>query len=261
MFCSVDMVSFLGTDIHSEEIIDFLKQEIRLKGICQEILFQGIIQRAAQDRNLTVTDGEIQAEATRQRYTRRLESASATYAWLEDQLITADDWESGIRTHLQSKKLAELLFQDAIRPYFIEHQVEYEKAALYHLIVPYELLAQELFYQIEEEEISFFEAAHLYDIDENRRLLCGYEGLIHRWCLEPDISAQVFGAEPKEVIGPIQNSAGFNLYRVEEFIPAELTDEIAHEIRQQLFREWLVRELNYQINQHGFSGNQQTDTM
>jgi hypothetical protein len=28
-------------------------------------------------------------------------------------------------------------------------------------------LAQELFYQLEEQEISFYEAAHLYDIDEN----------------------------------------------------------------------------------------------
>jgi len=248
MLCSVDMISFSGIEINARTIVDFLKQEVRLRDVCQEIIFQEIIKNAAQEHNLAITDDEIQSEANRQRHARRLESSTETYAWLDEQLITADDWEAGIRAHLKSQKLARLLFEDSIHPYFVEHQIEYEKAALYHIIVPYELLAQEIFYQIEEEEISFYEAAHLYDIDENRRLLCGYEGSVHRWNLEPDISAQVFGVNPKEIIGPIQTQEGFNLYMVEEFIPAELTSETRNEINHKLFQEWLLRELNYQIH-------------
>ncbi|MEM7772649.1 MAG: peptidylprolyl isomerase [Cyanobacteria bacterium P01_E01_bin.6] len=249
MLCSVGMVNFSGIDIDTETIVNFLKQEIRLKDLCQEIVFRDIIQQAVQEYELSVDDDEIQEEANRQRYENRLESSSDTYAWLEEELIKAEDWEIGIQKRLQSKKLADFLFKDSIRSYFSQHQVEYERVILYHITVPYELLAQELFYQIEEEEMSFYEAAHLYDVDEKRRLFCGYEGLVHRWDLEPDVSAQVFGANPKEVIGPIQSREGFNLYMVEEFMAAELTEEIAEEINQKLFDEWLLRELNYRIHE------------
>jgi parvulin-like peptidyl-prolyl isomerase len=248
MLCSVDMINFSGISIHSERVIDFLKQETRLRGICQEIVCQNIIHQFSQDHHIVITDEEIQVEANRQRYDNRLESAADTYAWLREQLINADDWEAGIRKHLQAKKLADILFKDTVQPYFTQHQVEYDQAVLYHIVVPYELLANEIFYQIEEEEISFYEAAHLYDIDRRRRLYCGYDGLVHRWNLEADISAFIFGARPREVLGPIQTKDGFNLYMVEEFLSAELTDEVAEKITQKLFNEWLLRELNYRIH-------------
>ncbi len=244
------MVNFLGIAIDAETIINFLKQEVRLKDICQEIILQEIIQRASQAHKLPITDEEIQAEATRQRYEMRIESADATYAWLEDQMMTPDNWETGIRHRLQAEKLSKALFQDSIQAYFAQHQLEYERAVLYHISVPYELLAQELFYQIEEEEISFYEAAHLYDMDERRRLYCGYEDLVHRWSLDPELSAQIFGIKPKELIGPIQSKESFNLYMVEEFLPAELTEEVAQVINQKLFKEWLMRELNYRVHQN-----------
>lgn len=253
MLCAVDMINFLGISISSEKIIDFLKEEVRLRGICQEIVFQDIIHQVAQENQIVITDDEIQTEANRQRYEKRLESAADTYTWLQEQLINADEWEAGIRKHLQAKKLAEVLFKDEIQPYFTQHQVEYERAVLYHIIVPYELLANELFYQIEEEEISFYEAAHLYDIDRKRRLYCGYDGLVHRWDLDADISAFIFGAKPKEILGPVQTKDGFNLYMVEEFLAAELTDEVAEKIQQKLFNEWLLRELNYRVHNNAAS--------
>ena len=248
MLCSADMVNFSRIHIDSETIVNFLKQEIRLKDVCQEIVFRDIIQRAAQEHGLNVTDDEIQEEANRQRYEKRLESSEATYAWLDEQLITPDDWEAGIQKRLQSKKLAEVLFRASIQPYFSQYQVEYEQAILYHITLPYELLAQELFYQIEEEEISFYEAAHLYDTDEKRRLYCGYEGLVHRWDLEADISARIFGSRPKEIIEPIQIKEEFHLYMVEDFLPAELTDQVAQTIRQKLFNDWLLKELDYRVH-------------
>jgi len=126
--------------------------------------------------------------------------------------------------------------------------VQYEQAILYRLVVPYRPLAQELFYQIEEEEISFFEAAHLYDIDEQRRLACGFEGRLSRWQLNADSAARVFGAHPQEVIGPIELDANFELVMVQDFIPAELTPATRQKILDQLFEEWLDSELNYLVH-------------
>jgi parvulin-like peptidyl-prolyl isomerase len=232
-----------------EIIIEFLKREVQLKEICQKVLCRQVIDRAAQERGIIVTAEEIQIEADRQRHQKRLESAAATFAWLQDQLITPDDWEAGIRNNLISQKLADVLFTPEVGKYFAEHRLDFEQILLYKLVVPYEQLAQEIFYQVEESEISFYEAAHLYDIDERRRLQCGYEGKLYRWSLKPEIAAIIFSARAREIMSPLQTEQGYELLMVEEFISAELTPEISQKIINRLFEEWLESELNYVIHQ------------
>lgn len=237
---------FLGNvSIEPEEIAGFLKENLRLKKICHEILHQRIVRQASQERGVTVAPEEIQAEAERFRLEMQLEKAADTFAWLNEEMITADDWEAGIFDRLLAKKLSEHLFADQIESYFAQNRSNYEQILLYQIIVPYEPVAFELFYQIEEQEISFYEAAHLYDIDEKRRHHCGCEGKIYRWSLEPDIATAIFSAQPGELVGPIKTEQGYHLFRVEEFIAAQLTPEVSNKIMQNLFEDWLESELNY----------------
>lgn len=241
------MDNFSGIPLQLETIVDFLKQEVALKGVCQGILRCQIVEQAAQERNILVTPEEIQAEANRQRYQKHLESAAATFAWLSDQMITSEDWEVGIRHRLLAQKLAEHLFGGEVERYLAEHRLDFEQVSLYRIVVPYQQLAQELFYQIEEREISFYEAAHLYDIEENRRLQCGYEGKLHRWDFNPEMAAVIFGAPVEQVIGPFPSEQGYELLLVEAFISPELTVEMRQEIVNRLFQEWLNHELEYRI--------------
>lgn len=240
-------ISISGTSIELEQLLSFLKKNFQLKEVCQKILHQKIIQQAAQERGITVTPEEIQAEAEQQRRERRLEKAADTLAWLADQLVNPEDWEAGIRDKLLSKKLAEHLFANDVEKIFVQNKLNFDQILLYQIIVEDEKLAQELFFQLEEREISFYEAAHLYDIDEKRRQQCGCEGKIYRWSLKADIAAVVFGAKLGEVIGPVKTPLGYHLLMVEEFIPAELTPERYQEILDQMFSEWLDSELNYML--------------
>ncbi len=221
-----------------------------LKGICQKILAQRIIEKAAQERDITVTPEEIQTEADSIRYGKRLEKASDTLAWLVDQMVTADEWEKGIGDRLLAQKLAEHLFDKKVEKYFAQNRLDFDQFILYQIAVPYEQLAQEIFYQIEEEEISFYEAAHLYDIDEKRRYICGYEGKVHRWNFKPDIAAVIFRTPIPvgEILGPLKTDQGYHLFRIEEFIPAELTPERRQEIINRLSKEWLEGEFNYMLH-------------
>lgn len=242
------MIHFSGISVHPEAIVQFLKQQLGLREICQKLLIQQVVQHAAQARNIAVTPEEIQAEADRQRYEKRLESAATTFAWLNEQLITPNDWEMGIQNHLLAQKLAEALFASEVEKYFAEHRLDFEQISLYRFTVPYAELAQELRFQIEEGEVSFFEAAHLYDVNEQRRPQCGYEGKLYRWSLDPEIAAAVFSATVGEVIGPIQQNQSFDLLMVESFVSAELTPTIRKEIIDRLFQEWLQNELTHFIH-------------
>ncbi len=240
--------NFCGVNIKPETIVDFLKQEMLLKEVCQKILHQQIIERVAQEKKISVTAEEIQAEADRIRREKRLEKASEAIAWLTDQMSTADEWEQGICAHLLSQKLAHHLFDKEVEKFFAHNRLDFDQFILYQIVVSNERLAKELFYQIVEEEISFYEASHLYELDEKRRNLCGYEGKVYRRSLKPDIAAAVFGAAEREIVGPLKTEQGYHLFMIQEFIEAELTPQKRQEIINSLFKEWLTSELNYLIH-------------
>ncbi len=231
-----------------EEIIAFLKRNFQLKEISQKIIEQRIIEQKAQQKNLLVTPEEIQLECDRQRQEKRLEKSSDTYAWLAEQIVSVDDWEAGISQKLLRQKLAESLFKEEVNKFFSQNRINFDQVILYQIIVPYDKLVWEIFYQIEEEEMSFYQAAHLYDIEEKRRLHCGYEGKLYRWHIQPDISAKVFKAKPRQPILPFKTEQGYHILMVEEFIEAELTPEISEEILQKMFEQWLTSEMNYLLH-------------
>jgi len=248
-------VKFNNVEITTAEINEYLKQQLTLKKVCNKIIQQKIIDRAALARNITVTETEIEVEANKIRSALRLEKAADTLAWLDDNLIDPEEWGNAIRNDLLRKKLAEKLFDSQVEAYFAENRLNFDRFVLYQLVVPYKKLAQELFYQIEEEEISFYQAAHLYDIDAKRRYLCGYEGEVHRWDYEPDIAAVIF-KNPiviGELIEPIASQNGYHLFKVEDYFPAQLTPKIRQDIIGNLFEQWLNSELNHFIHSEKLS--------
>ncbi len=231
--------------IEANEIIKLLRQELQLKPFCQKVLQKKVIDKAARERGLTVTPEEIQVVGDQLRREKRLEKAADTIAWLADQMVSVEDLEAGIGDRLLTQKLAEHLFSKEVEKNFVQNKLQFDQIILYQIIVTNLQLAREIFYQIQEGEISFFDAAHLYDIDENRRHLCGCEGKVYRWGLKPDIAVAVFSAKPGEVIRPIETERGYNLFLVEKFLPAELTPERYQEILHNMFNEWLANEVNY----------------
>lgn len=241
------MVNNRQVSINLEDIATFLKQKLQIKKIYQDILAQRVIDHAAQERNITVTPEEIQRYADDLRHQKRLEKASDTLKWLADQMVTPDEWEAGIREQLLRQKLAEALFAQDVEAFFNQNKLNFDQVLLYQIIVPYEKLASEIFYQIEEEEMSFYQAAHLFDINEKRRLKCGYEGQIYRYHLKPELSSAIFSAKPGEVIPPVKTEQGYHILMIESFIKAQLTPDVYEEILNNMFNEWLASELNYLI--------------
>lgn len=246
----MEVIDFHGVSIKADEIITFLKREMNLKNVCRQIVCDKIIEQAAASRSITVTPEEIQTEGEEIRRAKRLEKAADTLAWLQEEISSIEEWEIAIEKHLLSQKVAEELFESEVEAHFAQNRLNFEQLIVYQITVPYQRLAQEIFYQIEEEEICFYEAAHLYNIDAQIRYVCGYQGKINRWSCDPDIAATLF-RDPiplGELLGPIQTEEGYHLFKVEEYIQAELTPERRQEIIDKLFKQWLNNEFNYVLH-------------
>ncbi len=237
------MINFLGIDISTEDIVVLLRRSLTFTSACREVLSLSLVQTEAAMRSLEVSEAEIQIESDALRRRLQLESTEKTLAWLSEQQLSAAEWEESIRDRLLKEKLADAMFGEATRLYFTQNKLNYERVVLYQILVETAQVAQELSYQIEEREISFFEAAHIYNKHALQRDHCGYEGHKSRWMLNPDVAASVFGASPQAVVGPLSVAGGHALFFVDRFIASELTDEIYAEIRDRKFQQWLDAEI------------------
>lgn len=232
-----------GSTIRGDEIVGRLKKNLMYRSVIRQIAAQATVNRVANERGISITTEDIEAEAERMRRDKRLEKASDTHKWLSEQMIAVEDWEAGIGDRLLSQALAKDLFDKEVESYFAQNKLDYDLLALYRIVVPNEALAQEIFYQVQEEEISFYEAAHLHDNNEMRRYCCGFEGKIYRWSLSADIAPTIWSAKIGEVIGPLQLEEMYHLFWVEDCVSATLTPDIRKAIIDKMFNDWLDREL------------------
>ena len=142
-----------------------------------------------------------------------------------------------------SGKLANHLFADKVEPYFYQNQLDYTEAIIYEIILDNEDLAMELYYAIDEDEMSFWDVAREYIQDTELRRKGGYLGKVKRQELKPEISAAVFAANPSQLLKPIMTSQGVHLIFVEEIIQPELDDKRRYQILSNLFSEWLEKQV------------------
>ncbi len=151
--------------------------------------------------------------------------------------------KSFVYINVLSGKLAQHLFADKVELFFVEHQLDYVGVIMYEVVLDDEDLAMELFYAVQEGEMSFYEVAHQYIQDTELRRKGGYRGIMQRKELKPEISAAVFAAKPPQVLKPIVTSSGVHLILVEETILPELNNKLRYQILSDLFAGWLKQQI------------------
>jgi parvulin-like peptidyl-prolyl isomerase len=229
--------------ISSEEIIHQIKLSGQIPSILEGIATRKLIRETAAEVGIQVEDEELQEAADQLRYNCGLQQTKDTYAWLQKQGLTIDEFEEMIDFTVLSGKLAQHLFANQVEPYFLEHQLEHMQIALYEVVLEDEELAQELYFAIREREMSFFDVAQQYTQDEELRRKGGYLGLVNRSHLKPEISAAIFAVEPPKLLEPILTAKGVHLIRVESIIQPQLDLALRQSILLDLFTGWIKSHL------------------
>lgn len=229
--------------ITNEDIIEQVKLSCKIPEIVEDIVTRKVVENAITEAGIKVEDEELQEAADKYRFMYQLESVEDTEKWLKKNHLSLDDFEKLIYNELLNTKLVVHLFKDKIEPYFYENQINYTGVIMYEVILDDEDLAMELFYAVKEGEMSFYDVAHKYIQDKELARKGGYQGIMRRKDLKPEISAAVFNANPPQVIKPIVTSKGVHLILVEKLIKAELDNFIRTKICSDLFNEWLKEKI------------------
>jgi parvulin-like peptidyl-prolyl isomerase len=211
--------------------------------VIEEIITRKIIVSATAEADIRVEIEELQKAADEFRLINKLRSADETRAWLQKYGLSLDDFEEFVYINLIAEKLMTHLFGDKVEPYFFEHQLDYAGVVMYEVVLEDEDLAMELFYGIQEGEVSFHEVARQYIQDKELFRSGGYRGIVHRKELKPEISAAVFAAAPPQVLKPIVTAKGIHLILVEEIIQPQLDNALRNKIGSDLFDAWLKQQI------------------
>lgn len=239
----VDLNECVALEVNGEEIslYDVLKLA-KLNGSLQLIddgIDAALIQQAAKQRGITVSDLELQQAADEYRAANDLYDAETTRVWLETKNLSYEDWESLLEYQVTERKLREALGAGLVDQRFAEQRLSFDKVAISRLVLSEEGVARELRAQILEDGADFHALAREYSNDAVTRPAGGYAGLKVRTELEPALEAAVFGARPGRVVGPIKTDDGWELVKIERFTMATLDNEMRENIKTALFSEWL----------------------
>lgn len=237
--------------ITAEDILKQVKLSLKTSELIEAIITRKMIANTAEEVGIKLEAEELQEMADKYRKMYKLLSEEDTWAWMKKNHLSLDDFEEFVYYQGLASKLAVHLFADKIEPYFYEHQLDYAGVVMYEVVLEDEDLAMELFYSIQEGEMSFYDVAHKYIEDKELRRKGGYRGILYRKDLKPEISAAVFAATPPEVLKPIVTSKGVHLILVEEIIERKLDNWLRNKIATDLFNEWVSNSLiDFQANKN-----------
>jgi parvulin-like peptidyl-prolyl isomerase len=225
------------------DVLHNIKISCQIPNILEAISARQIIAETAMKAGIEVSTEELQQAADNMRLAHQLMKAEDTWAWLQKHYLSLDDFEEIAHTNLLSTKLADHLFADKIEPFFYDRQLDYIGAATYQVVLEDEDLALELFYALQEGEISFHQIARQYIQNPELRRAGGYQGIRQRRDFKPEIAAAIFAANPPQILKPITTSNGVHLIMIEEIIKPELNEQMRLQILNELFSNWLQQEI------------------
>jgi len=228
--------------ISATEVIHNLKVTCQIPGVVEMIAKQKVIVDTATEAGIVVEDEELQQEGDRLRFAKKLVKAAETWAWLKKHHLTLDNFEELAYNNVLSQKLAHHLFASKVEPLFYQNQLDYVVAVTYEVILDDWDLALELFFAVQELEVTFQEIAREYISEPDLRRAGGFMGTQKRTDFRPEIAAAVFAASPPGVIKPVATPKGIHLIWVEEIIQPKLDEQLHEKIVMELFDSWLKQQ-------------------
>jgi parvulin-like peptidyl-prolyl isomerase len=238
------MVTNVNSDPNAKISDRDLIYEAKLKGKIPELM-QGVARRKTIEchirrAGIDPTVEDLQAAADRFRLVHQLESTEATKKWLDERFLSLDDFEDMITQNLLSQRLAEHLFGDRVEELFYQNLLDYSAATIYEVILEDYDLAMEIYYSLQEGDLSFTDVAHQYIAAPELRRRGGYVGKVVRKQLRPELAAAIFAIEQPQLLEPIVTAVGIHLIQVEEVIKPQLDEPLHQQILTELFDRWLA---------------------
>jgi parvulin-like peptidyl-prolyl isomerase len=240
---NVPVGTVAGALLPLHDVLRGLHRRRLLLPLLQEAAAEQLLLSYATREGLAVSAAELQLAADRFRRRHGFTTAAQTHQWLAREGLSIEHFEVGIERDLLLAKVIRHLTEPQLADRFNAHRDRYARARLRQIVVAREGTAREWLAQVADEGCDFAELAREHSLYHASRPAGGSLGVVPRWSLPETVAELVFAARPGEVVGPVNTEQGWHLFLVEELLPAELDDQTAATIRNELFDAWLAEQL------------------
>jgi parvulin-like peptidyl-prolyl isomerase len=226
---------------------DFLaamKRSRRLRPLLLDAFVEHYLVSRARRAGLSVNDQELQQAADNFRLRNGMASAEQTTQWFQREAITADDFAAGLERDLLVEKLRRAIADPRIQDVFNQNTARFARVKLKRLLVATEAEARDVIDAVANGRSTFEDQAKQRSLDLVTKNVGGDAGIVRRVDLAQPLGDAIFGAEIGRLVGPVQAGQGFLVFRVEEFLPAELDEGVKNGLRKEIFDAWLRQELS-----------------
>jgi parvulin-like peptidyl-prolyl isomerase len=225
--------------VSDPEILHYLRCSFKIAEVATLAEQELVVIQACEQLGLTVLDQELQAAGDAFRLEHKLAGASETFAWLEKQRITVEEWSEGVRNQLLKQKLKERLFSNAIDIHYLGYRQEYDRVALSQILVQDLASAIKIVHTLKDTPTAFCALALEHSQAQNSRQNGGFVGVRFVSELLPEIKQAIADRQEGELIGPVQTQLGYHILKLEKRFPTHLSEAVRTEIMNTLFQAWL----------------------
>lgn len=234
-----------------DKALEYLQSSGQLGSFVGEIIRQYVLEQELQARQAEKIDPSSIEKAINQfRHENQLIESGSFQQWLIDRQIDYDTFVQQTITSLKFQQLVSEVTEPKLQEYFIDKKLFLDRVVLSRLVVEDKELAEELKYQVVEEEAKFEELVQEYSLTEDS-VVNGMMGAISRGKLPDIIRSAVDSGNSGDLLGPIQMEPRWCLFRIEKILPASLADiEIKQLLQKEIFEEWVgekIRNMKVQM--------------
>ncbi|WP_069790843.1 peptidylprolyl isomerase [Cyanobacterium sp. IPPAS B-1200] len=166
--------------------------------------------------------------------------------WLERNYLTFEQLEKRILRGIKLDKFKEKTFAPQLESYYLRRKRELDKV-IYSLIRTKNVgQAQELFFRIQDDGQDFAVLAKEFSQGSEAET-GGIVGPVELTTPHPQIAQLLMTAQQGKVLAPVRIGEWVVILRLERYIPAQLDMNIARRLMEELFNNWLNKEIQNQV--------------
>lgn len=223
--------------ITADEIVPLLTSYQMLPRLLVEI----VIDRAIAP--ITCTPEEIADSYWQFCQQNQLKSEAERQAWLQRYHMTPQQLAALATRNLKIEKFKQVFWGNKVESYFLSCKSQLDRV-IYSLIRTQDMaIAQELYFRILEGEQSFADLAREYSQGSEAQT-GGCIGPVELSSCHPTVAKMLSVSQPSQLWTPMHIGEWVAIVRLEKLIPAQLDETMRQRLVNDMFAEWLQKQLN-----------------
>ena len=173
----------------------------------------------------------------------QISSDAERQAWLQRYHMNPEQLAALATRSLRIEKFKQVLWGNKVESYFLSCKSQLDRV-IYSLIRTQDMaIAQELYFRILEKEQSFVDLAREYSHGSEAQT-GGCIGPVELGSCHPTVAKMLSVSQPGQLWTPIHIGEWVAIVRLEKLIPAQLDQTMRQRLLNDMFAEWLQKQLN-----------------